>query len=292
MRMFEGTSTALITPFKKDGSIDEEGLRRLVDFQEENGVTTLVPCGSTGESATLSHEEHIRVVSIVRDQAKKAKVLAGAGSNSTSEAVYLSKAAADLGVDGILSISPYYIKPTQEGIYQHYMSIAEAIDIPVIVYNVPGRTSSNITAETTLRLAQLPGIIGIKEASGNVSQVGDILAKKPKDFEVMSGDDGLTFPMLAMGCTGVISVAANCCPNSMTQMVQLCLKEKYIDARAIHFKMLPLFRDLFIESNPIPIKYVMKRLGYGNGKPRLPLTELSPQHRPVLDMDIAMLGLI
>ena len=161
--MFEGTSTALITPFKKDGSIDEEGLRRLVDFQEENGVTTLVPCGSTGESATLSHEEHIRVVSIVRDQAKKAKVLAGAGSNSTSEAVYLSKAAADLGVDGILSISPYYIKPTQEGIYQHYMSIAESIDIPVIVYNVPGRTGSNITAETTLRLAQLPGIIGIKD---------------------------------------------------------------------------------------------------------------------------------
>ena len=290
--MFEGTATALITPFKKDGSIDEEGLRRLVDFQEENGVTTLVPCGSTGESATLSHEEHIRVVSIVRDQAKKAKILAGAGSNSTAEAVYLSKAAADLGVDGILSISPYYIKPTQEGIYQHYMSIAEAIDIPVIVYNVPGRTGSNIIAETTLRLAQLPGIIGIKEASGNVSQVGDILAKKPKDFEVMSGDDGLTFPMLAMGCTGVISVASNCCPNSMTQMVQLCLKEKYIDARAIHFKMLPLFRDLFIESNPIPIKYVMKRLGYGNGKPRLPLTELSPQHRPVLDMDIAMLGLI
>ena len=290
--MFEGTATALITPFKKDGSIDEEGLRRLVDFQEENGVTTLVPCGSTGEAATLSHEEHIRVVSIVRDQAKKAKILAGAGSNSTAEAVYLSKAAADLGVDGILSISPYYIKPTQEGIYQHYMSIAESIDIPVIVYNVPGRTGSNITAETTLRLAQLPGIIGIKEASGNVSQVGDILAKKPKDFEVMSGDDGLTFPMLAMGCTGVISVASNCCPNSMTQMVQLCLKEKYIDARAIHFKMLPLFRDLFIESNPIPIKYVMKRLGYGNGKPRLPLTELSPQHRPVLDMDIAMLGLI
>ena len=290
--MFEGTSTALITPFKKDGSIDEEGLRRLVDFQEENGVTTLVPCGSTGESATLSHEEHIRVVSIVRDQAKNAKVLAGAGSNSTAEAVMLSKAAADLGVDGILSISPYYIKPTQDGIFQHYKSISESIDIPVIVYNVPGRTGSNITAETTLRMAQLPGIIGIKEASGNVSQVGDILANKPKDFEVMSGDDGLTFPMLAMGCTGVISVAANCCPNSMTQMVQLCLKEKYIDARAIHFKMLPLFRDLFVESNPIPIKYVMKRLGYGNGKPRLPLTELSPQNRPKLDMDIAMLGLI
>ena len=290
--MFEGTSTALITPFKKDGSIDEEGLRRLVDFQEENGVTTLVPCGSTGESVTLSHEEHIRVVSIVRDQAKSAKVLAGAGSNSTAEAVMLSKAAADLGVDGILSISPYYVKPTQEGIYQHYMSISESIDIPVIVYNVPGRTGSNITAETTLRMAQLPGIIGIKEASGNVSQVGDILANKPKDFEVLSGDDGLTFPMLAMGCTGVISVAANCCPNSMTQMVQLCLKEKYIDARAIHFKMLPLFRDLFIESNPIPIKYVMKRLGYGNGRPRLPLTELSIANKVRLDETIEKLGLI
>lgn len=290
--MFEGTTTALITPFKKDGSIDEEGLRRLVDFQEENGVTTLVPCGSTGESAMLSHEEHIRVVSIVRDQAKKAKILAGAGSNSTSEAVYLSKAAADLGVDGVLSISPYYVKPTQEGIYQHYLSISESIDIPVVIYNVPGRTGSNITAETTLRLAQLPGIVGIKEASGNVSQVGDILAKKPKNFEVLSGDDGLTFPMLAMGCVGVISVAANCCPNSMVQMVQLSLREKYLDARAIHFKLLPLFRDLFVESNPIPIKYVMKKLGYGSGRPRLPLTELSPQYRPLLDMDVAMLGLI
>lgn len=290
--MFEGTATALITPFKKDGEIDEEGLRRLVDFQEENGITTLVPCGSTGESATLSHDEHLRVISIVRDQAKKARILAGAGSNSTSEAIYLSKKAADLGADGILSISPYYIKPTQEGIYQHYMSLAESIDIPIIVYNVPGRTGSNITSETTLRMAQLPGIIGIKEASGNVTQVGDILAKKPKDFEVLSGDDGLTFPMLAMGCSGVISVAANCCPNSMNQMVQLCLKEKYLDARTIHFKMLPLFRDLFIESNPIPIKYVMKRLGYGNGIPRLPLTELSPQNRPLLDMDIARLGLI
>lgn len=290
--MFEGTATALITPFKKDGEIDEEGLRRLVDFQEENGITTLVPCGSTGESATLSHEEHVRVIQIVRDQAKKAKILAGAGSNSTAEAIFLSKKAADLGADGILSISPYYIKPTQEGIYQHYMSLAESVDIPIIVYNVPGRTGSNITSDTTLRMAQLPGIIGIKEASGNVSQVGDILAKKPKDFEVLSGDDGLTFPMLAMGCSGVISVAANCCPNSMNQMVQLCLKEKYLDARSIHFKMLPLFRDLFIESNPIPIKYVMKRLGYGNGIPRLPLTELSPQNRPLLDMDIAKLGLI
>lgn len=290
--MFAGTATALITPFKNDGSIDEEGLRRLVDFQEENGVNVLVPCGSTGESATLSHEEHIRVISIVMDQAKKARILAGAGSNSTSEAIFLSKAAADLGADGILSISPYYIKPTQEGIYQHYKAISEAIDIPVVIYNVPGRTGSNISVDTTLRMAKLPGIIGIKEASANIVQIQNILARKPKGFEVLSGDDGLTFPMLALGCQGVISVAANCCPRSMSQMVNLCREERYIDASAIHYKLMPLFKDLFVESNPIPIKYVMKRLGYGNGKLRLPLTELSPEYRPMLDMDIDNLGLI
>ena len=196
--MFKGTATAIITPFKDDGSIDEASLRRLVDFQEENGVTTIVPVGSTGESATLSHEEHIRVIEIVVDQAKKAKILAGAGSNCTAEAIKLSKASADLGVDGILSISPYYIKPTQEGIYQHYKAISEAIDVPLIPYNVPGRTGSNMTAETTLRLAKLPNIIGIKEASGNMSQVQKILADKPKNFEVLCGDDGLAFPMTVM----------------------------------------------------------------------------------------------
>lgn len=290
--MFEGTATAIITPFKKDGSIDEDGLRRLVDFQEENGVTTLVPCGSTGESATLSHEEHIRVISIVIDQAKKAKILAGAGSNCTEEAIKLSKCAADLGADGLLSISPYYIKPTQEGIYLHFEKIAESVDCPIVLYNVPGRTGSNMNAETTLRLSQIPNIKGIKEASGNMPQVQKIIETKPKDFEVLSGDDGLTFPMIALGAVGVISVTANCCPRSMSQMVDLCLKEKFIDASALHYKMMPLFTDLFVESNPIPIKYVMKRLGYGNGLPRLPLTELSPANRALLDKDIAMLGLI
>ena len=290
--MFGGTATALITPFKDDGSVDEGGLRRLVDFQEENGANVLIPCGSTGESATLSHEEHIRVVEIVRDQAKHAKIIAGAGSNSTAEAVYLSKAAADLGCDGILSISPYYNKPTQEGIYLHFKAISEAIDIPLIIYNVPGRTGSNITADTTLRLAELPNISAMKEASGNVNQIQEILCKRPKGFEVLSGDDGLTFPLMGMGCDGVISVAANCCPRSMSQMINLCKQEKYLEAREIHFKLMPLFNDLFIESNPIPIKYVMKRLGYGNGRPRLPLTELSAKNRPILDMDIARLGLI
>ncbi len=290
--MFGGMATALITPFRDDGSVDEDGLRRLVDFQEENGANVLIPCGSTGESATLSHEEHIRVVEIVRDQAKHAKIIAGAGSNSTAEAVYLSKASADLGCDGILSISPYYIKPTQEGIYQHYKTISESIDIPLIIYNVPGRTGSNISAETTLRLAELPNIAAIKEASGNVNQIQEVLCRRPKGFEVLSGDDGLTFALMGMGCDGVISVAANCCPRSMSQMISLCKQERYLEAREIHFKLMPLFSDLFIESNPIPIKYVMKRLGYGNGKLRLPLTELSAKNRPILDMDIAKLGLI
>lgn len=290
--MFEGTATALITPFTKDGSIDEQGLRNLVDFQEENGVTTLVPCGSTGESATLSHEEHIRVISIVIDQAKKARVLAGAGSNCTSEALMLSKTAADLGADGILSISPYYIKPTQEGIYQHYKAIAETADIPLVLYNVPGRTGSNILPSTTLRLAEIDNIVAIKEASGNMNQIQTIIGNKPKDFEVLSGDDGLTFPMIALGAVGVISVAANCVPRTITQMVDLCLKERFIDASALHYKLMPLFADLFIESNPIPIKYVMKRLGYGNGKPRLPLTELTELNKVHIDETIEKLGLI
>lgn len=290
--MFQGTATALITPFKKDGSVDEEGLRKLVDFQEENGVTTLVPCGSTGESATLSHEEHIKVISIVIDQVKKARVLAGAGSNCTSEALMLSKTAADLGADGILSISPYYNKPTQEGIYQHFKAIADAVDIPLVLYNVPGRTGSNMEPETTLRLAQIDNIVGIKEASGNMTQIQTILGNKPKEFEVLSGDDGLTFPMIALGAVGVVSVAANCCPKTVTQMVNLCLKERFIDAAALHYKLMPLFSDLFMESNPIPIKYVMKRLGYGNGRPRLPLTELSEINKIRIDKTIGELGLI
>ncbi len=290
--MFAGTATALITPFKDDGSVDEEALRRLVDFQEENGANVLVPCGSTGESATLSHDEHIRVISIVRDQAKKSRILAGAGSNCTAEAIYLSKASADLGCDGILSISPYYNKPTQEGIYQHFKAISEAIDIPLVIYNVPGRTGSNITAETTLRLAELPNIKAVKEASGNVTQIQEILAKRPKGFEVLSGDDGLTFSIMSMGCDGVISVAANCCPKTMSQIVNNCQQDKFKEARELHFRMIPLFRDLFIEANPIPIKYVMMRMGFGSGKLRLPLTELSAKNRPILDADMKKLGLI
>ena len=289
--MFAGTGTALITPFKKDGSIDEDALRRLVDFQESNGVDFLLPCGSTGESATLAHDEHLRVFEIVRDQAKKAKVLAGAGSNCTREAVILSKSAEDLGADGILSISPYYVKPTQEGIYRHYSAIADAVDIPMVIYNIPGRTGSNITPDTLMRLAEVDGITGVKEASGNVTQIQEIIMRRPKGFEVLSGDDALTLALIGLGADGVISVASNCCPGMVSDLVRNARAGNMDTARAIQAKMLPLFTSLFVESNPIPIKYVMGNMGFGNGEPRLPLTPLSENGRRKLDPVLEELGI-
>lgn len=289
--MFAGMATALITPFRDDGSVDEEAYRRLIDFQEENGVDVLVPCGSTGESATLSPEEHVRVIEIAIDQAKKAKVLAGAGSNSTEEAIAFSRHAENLGADGILSISPYYNKPTQEGIYLHYKAIAESIEIPVVVYNVPGRTASNITAETMLRMAEIPGIAAVKEASGNMMQIQKILARRPKGFEVLSGDDSLTVPLMCMGGDGVISVAGNCCPDLMSKMVHYMQKGKTSEALEISNRLLPLFEVLFTESNPIPVKYVMHKMGFGNGVPRLPLTPMSAKGIAAVDPVIKALGL-
>ena len=289
--MFAGTGTALITPFAKDGSVDEEALRRLVNFQEENGVNTLVPCGSTGESAMMSYEEHLNVISIVVDEAKRAKVLAGAGSNCTSEAVELSKNAEDLGADGILSISPYYVKPTQEGIFKHYEAIEAALDIPIIVYNIPGRTGSNISVDTMLRLAELPGIVGVKEASGNMAQIQNIIARRPEGFEVLSGDDSITLALMSMGADGVVSVASNCCPGLVSEMVNNAQSDKFEIAKSIHNKLLPLFGALFCESNPIPIKYVMGTMGYGNGCPRLPLTPLSDSGKAVLDPILRELGI-
>ena len=289
--MFAGTGTALITPFAKDGSVDEEALRRLVNFQEENGVNTLVPCGSTGESAMMSYEEHLNVISIVVDEAKRAKVLAGAGSNCTSEAVELSKNAEDLGADGILSISPYYVKPTQEGIFKHYEAIEAALDIPIIVYNIPGRTGSNISVDTMLRLAELPGIVGVKEASGNMAQIQNIIARRPEGFEVLSGDDSITLALMSMGADGVVSVASNCCPGLVSEMVNNAQSDKFEIAKSIHNKLLPLFGALFCESNPIPIKYVMGTMGYGNGCPRLPLSPISEIGRAILDPILKDLGI-
>lgn len=289
--MFRGTSTAIITPFSDDGSVDEEALRRLVDFQEENGVDTIVPCGSTGEAATLSHEEHIEVVRIVIDQAKRAKVLAGGGSNNTAEAIVLSRNAEDLGADGVLSISPYYVKPTQEGIYRHYKAIAESVGIPIVPYNVPGRTGSNVEAETILRLAEIDNIVAVKEASGNMEQIGRIIAGRPKGFEVLSGDDSLTCDVIALGGDGVISVASNCLPDRVSGMVRAFLEGRTAEGEAICKELQPLFTALFVESNPIPIKHVMRRIGYGNGAPRLPLLPLSAEAAEEIGPVLASLGL-
>ena len=290
-RFLTGTGTALVTPFGKDGEVDEEALRRLVDFQEENGIDMLLPCGSTGEAACLSAEEHIRVIGIVIDQAKKAKVVAGAGSNCTREAVELSAKAADMGADAILSISPYYNKPTQEGIVKHYGAIAEAADIPVIVYNVPGRTGLNITAETEARLADIPNIAGVKEASGNLEQVKAVINNGKKDFTVLSGDDAMTYDIMCAGGHGVFSVSSNCCPGEVSRMVNLLKEGKKAEAKEIHDRMLPLFTGMFCESNPIPIKYVMSKMGYGTDCPRLPLTPLSEKGKAVVDPLLAKYGL-
>ncbi len=289
--MFTGTGTALITPMKRDGSVDEEALRRLVDFQEENGVDMLLPCGSTGEAATLSTAEHLNVIKIVIDQAKKAKVVAGVGSNCTWEAVELSRQAADLGADGLLSISPYYVKPTQEGIYLHYEAIAKASDRPVIIYNIPGRTGSNITAETEIKMAEIPNIAGVKEASGNLDQIKAIIDGAPKTFSVLSGDDGLTYDVMCYGGKGVFSVVSNCMPKQVSTMVN-CLKEgKKEEAKKIHDELEPIFKAAFVESNPIPIKYIMSKMGFGTNTLRLPLTSLSDKAVGLIDEMRAKYGL-
>lgn len=290
--MFSGCGTALITPFKKDGKIDKRGLRALVDFQESEGADAIVPCGTTGESATLTHEEHLKVIEIVVDQVEKAKVIAGAGSNATHEAIKLSRGAQNLGAAGILSISPYYNKPTQRGIFEHYEAIAGSIDIPLIVYNVPGRTSSNIDVSTVLKLAKVPNIVGIKEASGNITQIMSLLAQAPKGFTVLSGDDAFTFPMMAMGARGVISVASNVVPRMVKDMTGHLLAGDLEGARTLHFRLLPLFKNLFIETNPIPVKTAVRLMGKPAGPFRLPLCDMDPANLEVLKRTLVDLGVI
>jgi len=290
--MIQGSATAIVTPFKENGELDEDGLRALIGYQEENGIDYIVPVGTTGESATLSHAEHLKVISIVMDQARKAKVIAGAGSNSTSEAIHLSKGAKDLGVHAILSISPYYNKPTQKGLVKHYEAIARAVDLPIIVYNVPGRTGSNINPSTVLKLAETPNIVAIKEASGNMGQIMAILEKAPKGFVVMSGDDALTFPIMALGGKGVISVASNVAPGMVSSMVRHALEGRWEEARKEHFRLLPLFGHLFLETNPIPVKTALRMMGRPGGSFRLPLCEMEPANQEILRKTLADLGLV
>ncbi|HLP16670.1 MAG TPA: 4-hydroxy-tetrahydrodipicolinate synthase [Bacteroidota bacterium] len=277
---FRGAATALVTPMLPNGDVDEPAMRRLVDYQISNGIHALVPCGTTGESATLNHAEHQHVMDIVVSQtAGRVPVFIGAGSNSTREAISLTQHARAIGANAVLSIAPYYNKPTQLGFIEHYRAIVEAVDIPIIVYNVPGRTGSNVSAETTLRLSEIPGIAGIKEASGNMSQVMEILRNKPEHFFVLSGDDALTLPLMALGADGTISVASNEVPGRFSKMVNLCLEGKFVEARMIHAELLPLMNGNFMESNPIPVKSALGMMGMINETCRLPLTPLSSDHR-------------
>lgn len=290
-KQFTGTGTALITPFKRDGSIDEEALRRLVDFQEENGVDMLLACGSTGEPATLDRDEHVKVMEIVIDQAKKAKVICGAGSNCTREAVELSKAAMDLGADAILSICPYYNKPTQEGIFRHYEAIAQAVDMPMIFYNVPSRTSVGIAAETMVRLSKIPNVVAVKEASGDLALASKVIRETADDFTVLSGNDDITVDIMELGGDGVISVASNCVPRLVSDMVNTAKAGNYAKAHEMSVALNDLFTGMFVESNPIPIKYVMSRLGYGEDVLRLPLTPISEAAKAKLDPVLEKMGL-
>jgi 4-hydroxy-tetrahydrodipicolinate synthase len=270
--MFTGCGTAMVTPFHSDGSLDEAVLRLLVERQIDAGIDFLVPCGTTGESPTLTHQEHLRVVEITVELARdRVAVLAGAGGYNTSEVITLARELAAIGVDGILSVTPYYNKPTQEGLYQHYKALASAVSLPIILYSVPGRTGVNIEPATVKRLAGVENIAGIKEASGNISQMSAILNSVPGDFLVLSGDDAITVPLIALGGRGVISVASNEIPAEMKLLARLALQNDFPAARQLQGRYLPLMEINFVESNPIPVKAAMAEMGLLKPVWRLPL---------------------
>jgi len=292
--LFRGTATALVTPFKKDGSLDEVALRDLVKLQLKGKIEALVPVGSTGEGATLAEDEQARVVEIVVDEVNgKVPVIGGASSNSTSKAIALAKQVKNCGADAVLSVAPFYNKPTQEGIYQHFAAIADAIEIPVVIYNVPGRTASNIESATALRLAEeVEFIAGVKEASGNLAQIMEILHHRPAGFGVWSGDDNLTLPLIALGADGVISVLSNEVPRMFSDCVRYALKGNFEKARDLHFKLLHLMNANFIESNPIPVKAALAMMGLIEENYRLPLVQISDASRLKLEKCLRELKLI
>jgi len=292
--LFRGTGTALVTPFRKDGGVDEVVLRELVDRQIKAGVEALVPVGSTGEGATLSEEEQAHVIEAVVEQAHgRVPVIAGASSNATSRAVALAKEAKHRGADAILTVAPFYNKPTQEGLYQHFSAIADAVEMPIVVYNVPGRTASNIEAATQLRLAEeIPYVAGVKEASGNLAQIMEVLHHRPAGFGVWSGDDNLTLPLVALGADGIISVVSNEVPKEFGDMVRAALKGKYEKARGLHFRLLHLMNVNFIESNPIPVKAAMAKMDLLEEVYRLPLTPPSDASRAKLEKTLKQLRLV
>lgn len=280
--MFKGSMVALVTPFK-NGKIDEKSLKELVEFHIKNGTTALVPCGTTGESATLSYEEHDKVIELVIEYAKKRiPVIAGTGSNSTEEAIALTKHARKAGADASLQVSPYYNRPTQKGLYLHFKAIAEAVDIPIILYNIASRTGVNIEPETFVKLAGVKNIVGVKEASGNLEQMSRIRKLCPKEFLLISGDDALTLPVMAIGGTGIISVVANIIPRDVADMCNAFEKGDINKAQALHYRMLALVKAMFIETNPIPVKTAMGLMKMIDPSMRLPLCEMLPENREKL----------
>ena len=291
--MFTGTGTALVTPFRRDGSLDEPTLRALIKRQIEAGIDFLVPCGTTGESPTLTHEEHLRVVEITVEEAKdRVPVLAGAGGYNTAEVITLARELAARGANGILSVTPYYNKPTQEGLFQHFRAIAEAVSLPIILYSVQGRTGVNIEPATVKRLATIENILGIKEASGNIGQMAAILNAVPEEFMVLSGDDAITLPLLALGGRGVISVVSNEVPAQMAQLTRLALAGGFAAARQLHRRLHALMEINFVESNPIPVKAAMAQMGLLEPVWRLPLVAPSAANETRIRGVLESLGLV
>jgi len=291
--MFTGCGTALVTPFKKDQSLDEAALRRLVRRQIDAGINFLVPCGTTGESPTLSRAEHLRVIEITVEEANgKVPVVGGAGGYNTHEVIELARELERLGVNGILSVSPYYNKPSQEGLYQHYKAIAGATRLPIVVYSVQGRTGVNVEPATLARLAEFENIVAVKEASGNIGQMANVIQEVPERFAVLSGDDAITIPLIALGGRGIISVAANQIPAEMTQIAQAALRGDFATARTIQRKFLPLMNMNFIESNPIPVKASLGLMGLLDPVYRLPMVPPSPGNLAKIERVLETVGLL
>ncbi len=293
MNKFRGAFVAIVTPMT-DGKIDEQGLRDLIEFQIKGGTHGIVPCGTTGESATMTHEEHHRVVELtVKAVNGRVPVLAGTGSNSTAESIELTRHAKEAGADGALMITPYYNKPSQEGLFQHFKAVAEAVEIPIILYNVPSRTSVNMLPETVARLAAIKNIVGIKEATGSLAQISEVIRLCPADFAVMSGDDPTCMPTVAIGGTGVISVTSNVAPAEMAQMLDASLAGDFAKARALHYKLFPLMQAMFYDTNPVPAKAALAMMGkIKSDQVRLPMAGLSDATRDKLKKAITAYGLI
>jgi 4-hydroxy-tetrahydrodipicolinate synthase len=293
LNRFRGTAVALVTPFMPDGEIDDEAVARHVGWCIDGGVEILVPCGTTGESATMSAEEQRRVIALTVEAAQgRAAVMAGAGGNDTAEVSRRARAAREAGADAVLSVSPYYNKPTPDGLYAHYQAVAASAELPVFVYNVPGRTASNIAADTLLRLAEIDNIAGVKEASGDIEQIMTIIRERPDGFLVLSGDDAMTLPVLALGGDGVVSVLANEAPDLMSELVRAALAGDLERARQRHYELLPLMQANFVETNPIPVKSALEMMGRGAAHFRLPLVPISAAAAQKLRTALERVGLL